>query len=64
MENFHKRRFLIAWQDEKLYIRAAQAHSGGVGALIDMSQALGGDHARPREMVQRWLARGQSGGGA
>eukprot|EP00969_Alexandrium_andersonii_P015837 692784-Alexandrium_andersonii.AAC.1 len=40
MENFPKCRFLMAWQDERLYLRAAQAHSGGIGAMIDMSRAL------------------------
>eukprot|EP00969_Alexandrium_andersonii_P271724 12009788-Alexandrium_andersonii.AAC.1 len=40
MENHPKARFLMAWQDGRLYIRAAQGHSDGVGDVVDMSQAL------------------------
>eukprot|EP00969_Alexandrium_andersonii_P265261 11722621-Alexandrium_andersonii.AAC.1 len=32
--------FLMAWEHNQLYIRAAQGHSGGVSDNIDMSQAL------------------------
>eukprot|EP00969_Alexandrium_andersonii_P347041 15342979-Alexandrium_andersonii.AAC.1 len=41
LENEEKVRFLMAWGDDgRLYLRAAQAHSGGLGAYIDMSKAL------------------------
>eukprot|EP00969_Alexandrium_andersonii_P247412 10932867-Alexandrium_andersonii.AAC.1 len=37
LENEEKIRFLMAWgSDGRLYLRAAQAHSGGLGAFIDM----------------------------
>eukprot|EP00969_Alexandrium_andersonii_P182718 8073642-Alexandrium_andersonii.AAC.1 len=41
LENEGKIRFLMAWgNDGRLYLRAAQAHSGGLGAFIDMTKAL------------------------
>eukprot|EP00969_Alexandrium_andersonii_P309935 13697057-Alexandrium_andersonii.AAC.1 len=40
IENYPKARFLMAWEHNQLYIRAAQGHSGGVSDNIDMSQAL------------------------
>eukprot|EP00969_Alexandrium_andersonii_P346292 15308520-Alexandrium_andersonii.AAC.1 len=40
MGNFPKARFLMAWEHDRLYIRAAQGHSGGVSDNIDVAQAL------------------------
>eukprot|EP00969_Alexandrium_andersonii_P151513 6698534-Alexandrium_andersonii.AAC.1 len=41
LENVEKTRFLLAWGDRgQLYLRACQAHSSGIGAVIDMSRAL------------------------
>eukprot|EP00969_Alexandrium_andersonii_P033247 1451485-Alexandrium_andersonii.AAC.1 len=40
MENHPKAGFLMAWQDGRLFIRAAQGHSDGVGDVVDTSQAL------------------------
>eukprot|EP00969_Alexandrium_andersonii_P283019 12511064-Alexandrium_andersonii.AAC.1 len=35
LENAPEVGFLMAWKDGGLYLRAAQAHSGGLGAFVD-----------------------------
>eukprot|EP00969_Alexandrium_andersonii_P184483 8150356-Alexandrium_andersonii.AAC.1 len=40
MENWPEARFLMAWETDRLFIRAAQGHNGGVSDNIDMAQAL------------------------
>eukprot|EP00969_Alexandrium_andersonii_P020863 911417-Alexandrium_andersonii.AAC.1 len=40
MENWPKARFLMAWENDRLFIRAAQGHSDGVSRNVDVSQAL------------------------
>eukprot|EP00969_Alexandrium_andersonii_P331075 14633742-Alexandrium_andersonii.AAC.2 len=40
MENSPEITFLMARKEGKLYLRAAQAHSGGVGAQTDVSKAF------------------------